>query len=202
MSTTEQDGADSADPRRSSAGVLLTVRPRRITIYAAIASVIVVAVTVFVAVKLRSSDTGVIFRTSDAIAVVGLGLFFAAGLMLLARPRMRISADGIRVRNVVGERYVPWPIVQRLAFPEGSVWAQLEMADDEQMAVMALQAMDRSRAVESLRAARELITRYAPPPAKPTREYRIPDPVRPLGRLEQIDRIKAAQGKRKRPEPH
>jgi hypothetical protein len=117
--------------------------------------------------------------------------------MLVGRPRLRISADGMWVRNILGEKFVPWPLVRRLAFPEGSNWAQLEMADDEQMPVMAIQAMDRQRAVESLRTARSLIDRFAPKVHEP-REHRVSYPVRPLGRLEQIDRIKAAQGKKPR----
>lgn len=174
---------------------LLTVRPRRIAIYAAIGATAVVAVGIFVALKLRSSDTGVFFRTTDALAMVGLGLLFAGGLMLTARPRLQADAEGLRVRNIVGEKFVAWPLIERIAFPEGSVWAQLELADDEVMSVMAIQGMDKQRAVDALREVRALHDRYAPPP---TRRERLPlppeDPNRPLGRLEIIDRRKAAEG--------
>ena len=176
--------------------ILLTVRPHRISLYAGIASLLVIAVTLFVAIRLRTSDTGVIFRTSDAVSIILLGLAFAAGLMLVARPRLRVSADGLRVRNILGERYVPWALIRRIAFPEGAVWAQLDMADDELMPVMAIQAMDRSRAVEALRAAREIQAAHGPAaPTPSTLQYRTTDPLRPLGRLEKIDRIKLAQGK-------
>ena len=175
------------------------MRPRRIAIYAAIGAAAVVAVGIFVALKLRSSDTGVIFRTSDALAMAGLGLLFAGGLMLTARPRLRADAAGLRVRNIVGERFVPWPVVERIAFPEGAVWAQLELADDEVMSVMAIQSMDKERAVVALHGVRALHDRYAPPTS---RRERAPlpaeDPNRPLGRLEIIDRQKAAQGGGKR----
>ena len=57
--------------------VLLTVRPRRIAIYAGTGAAAVIVVMVIVAFKLRSSDTGVIFRTSDAVAMAILGLLFA-----------------------------------------------------------------------------------------------------------------------------
>ncbi len=144
-----------------------TVRPRRIAIYAAIgAAAVVIVGEVFVALKLRSSDTGVIFRTSDALAMAGLGLLFAGGLMLTARPRLRADAAGLRVRNIVGERFVPWPVVERIAFPEGAVWAQLELADDEVMSVMAIQSMDKERAVVALHEVRALHDRYAPPTSR------------------------------------
>lgn len=187
------DGNDGIDD--TAAAPLLTVRPRRIAIYAAIGASVVVAVGVFVALKLRSSDTGAFFRTSDAVAMAGLGMLFAAGLSLLARPRLRADAAGLRVRNIIAERFVPWPVIERIAFPEGAVWAQLELADDEVMSLMAIQGMDRERAVVALREVRSLHARFAP---EQSRRARPPmpaeDPNRPLGRLEIIDREKAAQG--------
>ncbi len=190
-------------PEPSGSETLLTVRPRRIAIYAGIGSFLVVAVTIFVAIRLRSSDTGVIFRPSDAVAMVGLGVLFAAALMLVARPRLKVNAEGMRVRNIIGEKFVAWPLIQRISFPTGSVWAQLELADDELMSVMAIQAMDKGRSVTALKQVRALHARYAPkPPERAARGDDQPlgnaDPARPLGRLEQIDQIKAAQGKGKR----
>lgn len=177
----------------------LVVRPKRIAIYATIGATAVILVGVFVALKLRSSDTGVYFRSSDAIAMAVLGLLFAGGIMLTARPRLRADADGLRVRNIVGERSVPWPVVQRIAFPEGAVWAQLELADDEVMSVMAIQSMDKHRAVDALREVRALHDHFVPPRTRTARPP-VPDedPNRPLGRLEIIDRQKAAQGGDKR----
>ncbi len=180
--------------------VLFTVRPRRIAIYAGVGAILVVALMIFVAIKLRSTDTGVYFRTADAVSLIGLGLLFAGGMLLVARPRLRVDATGLRVRNVVGEKFIEWALVQRIAFPEGANWAQLELADDELIPVMAIQAMDRQRAVAALQQARALVTQYAPPIPVPSpealaRRNPVEDPQRPLGRLEQIDLIKAAQGK-------
>ncbi len=190
---------ESTDRRHQQVPVLLTVRPRRIAIHASVAASAVIVVMIVVAFKLRSSDTGVIFRTSDALAMALLGVLFAGGLMLTARPRLRVDENGMWVRNILGERFVAWPLIRRIAFPEGAVWAQLELADDETMSLMAIQAMDKSRAVEALRSARALHTRYAPPPpVVEPRPATRPGPPRPLGRLEQIDLIKAAQGKSRR----
>ncbi|WP_111767510.1 PH domain-containing protein [Nakamurella deserti] len=185
----------AAPPATGPTPGAVTVRPRRIAVYAAIGAAAVILVGVFVALKLRGSDTGVYFRTSDAVAMAGLGLLFAGGIMLTARPRLRADAHGLRVRNIVGERFVPWPVIERISFPEGAVWAQLELADDEVMSVMAIQSMDKERAVVALREVRALYDHHAPPQ---TRRQRTPvpaeDPNRPLGRLEIIDREKAAQG--------
>lgn len=189
----------SPDPALPTPHATLTVRPRRITIYAAVGGALVIALMIYVALQLRTSDTGVYFRSADAIAMVGLGVLFAGGLLLLGRPRLRVDASGVRVRNILGERFFPWPLVQRIAFPAGAVWASLELADDETVSVMAIQAMDKGRSVTALKQVRALHEKYAPPASvvPPERAYRAPDPARPLGRLEKIDLQKAAEGKRK-----
>jgi hypothetical protein len=46
--------------------------------------------------------------------------------------------------------------VLSVSFPDGASWARLELPDDEYQAVMAVQAVDRGRAVEAVRALRKL----------------------------------------------
>lgn len=175
--------------------VLLQVRPRRIAVYAGIAASAAVLVMVVVGLLLRGTSAGVQFRTSDQVGLIGIGLVMGAMIMTAARPRLRVDATGMTVRNVIGEQFFPWDRVVRIAFPGGSPWAQLILADDETHMVMAIQAMDRQRAVDALRAVRELHAKYRPPtPPTPSPEavaareasareaYR-----RPLGRLEIID---------------
>jgi hypothetical protein len=65
------------------------------------------------------------------------------------------------VRNIVGTRQVPWEIVREVAFRDGSPWAMLELADDDQLAVLAVQASDGPRAVAAVRGLRALHARHA-----------------------------------------
>jgi hypothetical protein len=109
-----------------------------------------------VAILLRSSKTGVIFQTSDQIAMVGIGILLAAGTMLFAFPRVRADAEGIEVRNVLLGRRFAWREVLSVSFPDGASWARLELPEDEYYSVMAVQAVDRERAVEAVRALRRL----------------------------------------------
>src|SRR6185312_12551023 len=121
----------------------------------------------------------------------------------------RADRTGMWVRNVLGETYFPWPVVLRIAFPEGAHWAQVVLADDETHPLMAIQALDRDRAVGALRAVRELHAAHARaiPSPSPQAQERIrrraeaeaaAQAARPLGRLELIDRQKAAQPPRRR----
>lgn len=174
---------------------LLTVRPRRIAQLASVSAAVVMIGAVVVGILLQNSDAGVVFTVADQVAIIGLGLLYAGGVLLMARPRLRIDESGLWVRNILGENHYAWPLVERVAFPEGANWAQLMMPDDETHAIMAIQAIDKQRAVTALQSARELVARYAPPPPvrPPGYEERLlqAELNRPLGRLEIIDRQKA-----------
>lgn len=131
-------------------------RPRRSIWMASACAVGVVIVFTIVAVVLRSSDTGVIFRPSDQVAMIGIGILIAAGAMLWAMPRVRADAEGIEVRNVLAQRRFKWTDVLSISFPDGASWARLELPDDEYYSVMAVQAVDRQRAVDAVRTLRKL----------------------------------------------
>jgi hypothetical protein len=161
---------DGRPPR----GPVLVVRPRRVRRAAWVCAVAVVAVFTAVASVLRNTDTGVVFRLADQVAMVCLGLLFAAGILLLARPRVRADADGIEVRNTGWPRYLPWELVRAVSFPDGASWARLDLPDHEYLAVLAVQSADGLRAVEAIRALRALHaaahaggTPAAGPPAGP-----------------------------------
>ena len=189
---------EPAAERTPGTPVLLQVRPRRITILASIAATLVIGSMVVIGLLLRDTNEGVTFTVNDQIGLIGIGLVLGAAIMTAARPRLRADENGMSVRNVFGETFVPWSLVLRVAFPSGAHWAELQMPDDEVKAVMAIQAMDRGRAVTALERLRALHERYAPPPPVPSApaERTGPteqDPQRPLGRLEIIDRQKAAE---------
>ncbi|KDN17059.1 PH domain-containing protein [Amycolatopsis rifamycinica] len=135
---------------------LLVIRPRRAMIMCGVLAVALLAVFVAVAVLLRTGDTGVRFQRSDQAAMVGIGILLACGVMLFAIARVRADAEGIEVRNVLVTRRFAWSDVLSVSFPDGASWARLELPDDEYHAVMAVQAVDRDRAVEAVRALRKL----------------------------------------------
>ncbi len=150
-------GAPVLDPDGHPAeGDVLVVRPHRVLLAAWVGAVATVVVFVIVAALLRTSDTGVYFRTADQVAMVVLGLLIAAGILLLARPRVRADARGIEVRNTGVPRYVPWELVTAVSFPDGASWARLDLPDDEYLPVMAVQAVDGQRAVAAMRQLRAL----------------------------------------------
>ncbi|MBN9740164.1 MULTISPECIES: PH domain-containing protein [Amycolatopsis] len=134
----------------------LVIRPRRALIMCSVLAVALLAAFVVVAVLLRSSHTGVVFEASDQIAMIGIGVALSAGTMLFGNARVRADATGIEVRNVLARRVFTWDQVLSISFPDGASWARLELPDDEYFSVMAVQAVDRERAVTAVRALRRL----------------------------------------------
>jgi hypothetical protein len=134
----------------------VVVRPRKVLIFAWVGAVVTVALFTVIAALLRSTQTGVYFRFADQVALVLLGFFIAAGLLLLARPRVRGDAEGIEVRNILATHRYPWRDVQRVAFPDGASWARLDLPDDEYVSVLAIQAVDGVRAVDAITRVRAL----------------------------------------------
>jgi hypothetical protein len=135
------------------------VRLRRVAI--GIATVVVVLFAVIAALLGHTSSEGVVFGPGDQVAMVLLGVLVAAGVLLIARPGVVADVHGLRVRNIFTTKDVPWEIVRLVSFPDGSPWAMLELADDDRLAVLAVQASDGPRAVAAVRGLRTLQARHA-----------------------------------------
>jgi hypothetical protein len=98
-----------------------------------------------------------VFQRGDQLAMIGLGVLTAAGILMFARPRVVADEHTVRIRNVVGGYDLPWEVVRAVRFDRGSAWASLELSDDELVGVMAVQAGDKEYAVEAVRVLRALL---------------------------------------------
>lgn len=134
----------------------VTLRPRALMITAWVSAAGIMVFFAIAAYLMPSEDTGVIFRPVDQVAMMVIGAFVAGGLLLMARPRVRADARGIEVRNVIGTRWFRWGEVLGVSFPDGASSARLELPDDEYHSVLAVQSVDRGRAVRGVRTLREL----------------------------------------------
>ncbi|RLK59298.1 PH (Pleckstrin Homology) domain-containing protein [Actinokineospora cianjurensis] len=134
----------------------MTARPRKVWFVTVPIAVVFIAVFAIVAALLRDSGTGVYFQVSDQVAMVGIGVLLAAGVLWLTWPKVTADADGITVRNLLGRTRYPWSAIVSISFPDGAAWARLELPDDEYVPVMAIQSLDGARAVTAIRALRGL----------------------------------------------
>lgn len=116
----------------------MEVKPHLTPKFAYAAAAIIVAAHVIVGILLKVGTTGVIFQTADQVAIASLGVVFGALVCLFARPRLRVGAAGVAVRNLFGYRLFEWNVVRGLSFHPGARWARLDLPDDEYVAVMAI----------------------------------------------------------------
>jgi hypothetical protein len=138
------------------------VRPHLTPYFAYAAALVIVAAHIAVGLLLKIKSSGVIFQTADQVAMAGLGLVLAGAVLLLARPRLRVGPAGLAVRNVLSDRLVPWSDVVGVSFPAGARWARIDLPDDEYVPLMAIQAIDKDRAVDAMDTVRMLLARYRP----------------------------------------
>jgi Bacterial PH domain len=139
------------------------VRPHLTSYVAYAAAFLIAAALIVVGLLLKMKSSGVIFQTADQVAMAGLGLVIAGFVLLFARPRLRVGAAGLSVRNLLGERLVPWSDVVDVSFPVSARWARIDLPDDEYIPVMAIQAVDKDRAVDAMDTVRALMVRYRLP---------------------------------------
>ena len=137
---------------------VVKARPRRATVVCWLTAIVVVVLFSAIAVGLGGQRQGrVVFEVADQVAMAGLGLLVAAGILAFTRPRVVADARGIRVRNLVGSYDLPWNVVRAVRFDRGAPWASLELVDDDMVAVMAVQAADKEYAVSVVRELRALL---------------------------------------------
>jgi hypothetical protein len=150
----------TAPPRDEAWDVEL--RPHRSPLFIYAAAFLIAAMHIVVGVLLKIKSSGVIFHTADQVAIALLGLVIAGAVLLFARPRLRVGPAGLSVRNLLGDKLVPWADVVGVSFPAGRRWARIDLPDDEYIPLMAIQAVDKERAVDAMDAVRSLLARYRP----------------------------------------
>lgn len=138
------------------------VHPHRTPLFAYVAAFLIAASHIAVGLMLKIGSSGVVFQTADQVAIAGLGLVIAGAVLLFARPRLRVGASGMSVRNLLGDKLTPWNDVVGVSFPAGSRWARIDLPDDEYIPVLAIQAVDKERAVSAMDTVRSLLARYRP----------------------------------------
>ena len=77
----------------------------------------ILAAHIAVGALLKISSTGVIFQTADQVAIALLGVVIAGVVLLFARPRLRVGAAGVAVRNLFGYQLIPWSGRRRRVVP-------------------------------------------------------------------------------------
>lgn len=151
----ETRSVDQSRPEQSGPVVYRPRKARRACWIAA--SAVVVAFFLLSLGLTGPTDGGGVFEPADQVAMTILGLLGAGLILLFTRPMIRADAEGVHVRNVVGTFDLPWQVIRAVRFERGSSWASLELEDDDEVSVMAIQAVDKAEAVAAVRHLRALL---------------------------------------------
>jgi len=137
----------------------VTFRPQRARTVAIVAAIATVVVFTTVSFGLRGStgEGQAVFQRGDQAAMIGLGIAFAAGMLLFLRPKVTADEKSIRIRNVIGSYDLPWEVVRAIRFERGVSFASVELHDDELVTIVALQIVDKQYALEGVQALRALL---------------------------------------------
>lgn len=161
-------------------------RPRRLTRVCWGVAVLVLVLFGVVAWALGTtggSATEVTFRLGDQLAMFGLGVLVAGAVLLFTRARVDADAGGVRVRNVLGDKLLPWGVVRGVRLDDGAPWAVLDLHDDETVQLLAVQANDGDLAIDAVIGLRTLlrasVQRPPSPEPRPAQPGPPPSPPQP-----------------------
>lgn len=138
----------------------VVIRPHLTPYFAYAAALVIIAAHVAVGFLLKVGSSGVIFQTADQVAIALLGVIIGGVVTLFARPRLRVGPRGLSVRNLWTDRVLDWSDVVGVSFPAGARWARVDLPDDEYIPLMAIQAVDKDRAVQAMEQVRDALSRY------------------------------------------
>jgi hypothetical protein len=131
----------------------------------AVAVAALIAVTGIVVALINNRASGANWRGVDQVAIAGLAVVLAGAIAyVLTRPRLRVGAAGLEVRNILDDRVIPWSQVVDFSFPAGKRWARVDLEAYEYVPVLAVQSADRERSIEAMDTVRALMARYRPDP--------------------------------------
>lgn len=153
--------ANGAENTRADDWLMVVTSPflKKLT-FALIALVMLVHIVMAVVVGI--GDTGVAITMADRMGFIGIGLIFSGACLLLLRPRVRVSAVGVEVRNIANAQFYPWDIIHGLSFPTQAQTARLELPDFEFVPMMAMHIRDRATIADTVENFRSLEDRYMP----------------------------------------
>ncbi|MHA3702502.1 PH domain-containing protein [Jatrophihabitans sp. YIM 134969] len=135
--------------------------------WAVVGAVAVLILFVAIALVMRGSESaGAPFTSADQVATGVIGLFAAAGVLLLTRPRLVADRHGFRTKAWAGRyRYVPWDVVVDIRFPAGARFARLVLPGEEYLSLYAVHRWDGDRAVATMTQLRQLQAQVRSPRA-------------------------------------
>lgn len=142
---------------------LAPFRPRGAKVVASVLSVVVVVSLTALFVFVRPNAATVLTPSDYLLMVVFSGILLGI-LWRQATVTAIPSADGLVVRNLLTTRQLAWAEIVSVRYSADRAWAQLDLADGDELAVMAIQKADGARSVAESRRLAALVERFGTAP--------------------------------------
>lgn len=98
------------------------------------------------------------FTTGDRATFIGTGLLVFGVLVLLSRPKVVASDEGVTVVNLTTSRKLAWAQIVRVNLRVGDAWVHLDLSDGTSLPAMGIQpGIAKDQAVADARALRALV---------------------------------------------
>jgi hypothetical protein len=158
--TDHHDGAERPAPTSTA---LAPFAPRGAKVVAAVLSgvVLVGMVALFVFVRPNAATQ---LGAGDYMVVLGFCAVLWGILWRQATVRAVPDADGLEVRNLLTTRRLAWAEIVSVRYSADRAWAQLDLSDGDELAVMAIQRADGARSTTEARRLAALVDRYGTAP--------------------------------------
>ncbi|MGB3827471.1 MAG: PH domain-containing protein [Ornithinimicrobium sp.] len=154
-----------ARPASQPGSAYATFRPRRGVWVARISAVACVAVFTGLAVSTPSAGSAG-WSVPDRVMTVVLGLVLGALIWRFAVLRAIPTPTGLRVVNLLRRHDLEWATIVNVGFSGGAPWVVLELADTEEVAVMAIQRADGTFAQKEASRLAALVSHHSRPPPR------------------------------------
>ncbi|PWD49718.1 hypothetical protein C8046_02360 [Serinibacter arcticus] len=139
--------------------VLAPFQPRWARLVAAVLSIVVLVslVALFVFVRPNAATR---LAPDDYLLMIVFSCVLWGILWRQATVRAVPDADGLTVRNLLTTRRLEWAEVVSVRYSADRAWAQLDLAEGDEIAVMAIQKADGDRSIQEARRLAALVNRY------------------------------------------
>jgi hypothetical protein len=151
---------DAGDDARAALHAPFRPHAARIVTLALAALVTLSTIGLIVALPSIAPDSG----PGDAAGIAVLGLAVTWFCWRQASVSARVDESGITVRNLLLSRRLAWAQVVSVRFGNGRPWVQLDLADADTLAVMAIQRSDGPRAEAEARRLATLVALHSRTP--------------------------------------
>lgn len=151
------------DPARDAhiaaeAGLPRTWYPSRSRLITRVVGVVILAGLTVLAVALPESGG---WNFGSRAGIVLTGVFGLCFMLVLGRPKVVATAEGVTVVNLLRVQHLSWPQIVRVQLRQGDPWVFLDLSDGETLAAMGIQTSNgRERAIKAATELRDLVDRF------------------------------------------